>query len=60
MASESDQPTIGHGYELEERTDPVFAAMQIYKASGYHISPPRFFETNEQAMADMKRLAEAD
>lgn len=46
------------GYELEAKTDPVFAAMQIYKASGYEIAPPRFFETNEQAMADMKRLAE--
>lgn len=45
------------GYELERRTDPVFAAMQIYKASGYEISPVRFFESNEKAMEDMKRLA---
>jgi hypothetical protein len=47
------------GYELEKKTSPVFAAMQIYKASGYRISPVRFFEPNEVAMEDMKRLAEA-
>ncbi len=46
------------GKELERKTSPVFAAMQIYKASGYEISPVRFYETNEVAMADMKRLAE--
>ena len=45
------------GYELEKRTTTLFAAMQIYKASGYLISPVRFYETNEVAMADMKRLA---
>jgi len=45
------------GYDLERRTSAEFAAMQIYKASGYLISPVRFYETNEQAMADMKRLA---
>jgi hypothetical protein len=48
------------GYALENATSPVFAAMQIYKASGYEISPVRFFESNEQAMADMKRLAEQE
>jgi hypothetical protein len=46
------------GYELERRTSPVFAAMQIYKASGYEISPVRFYDSNEDALADMKRLAE--
>ena len=46
------------GYVLERRTSPIFAAMQIYKASGYPISPCRFFDTEEAAMADMKRLAE--
>jgi hypothetical protein len=48
------------GYALEERTDTVFAAMQIYKASGYEISPCRFFDSNEEALEDMKRLAEGD
>jgi hypothetical protein len=45
------------GYELERRTTTLFAASQIYKASGYPISPVRFFDTNEKAMADVKRLA---
>jgi len=45
------------GYELERRTDYVFAAMQIYKASGYEISPCRFFDKNEAALKDMKELA---
>ena len=47
------------GYELENKTSATFAAMQIYKASGYPINPCRFFDSNEEAMADMKRLAEA-
>jgi hypothetical protein len=46
------------GYALEKKTSPVFAAMQIYKASGYAISPVRFYDSNEEALADMKRLAE--
>ena len=47
------------GYALAKKTDPVFAAMQIYKASGYEISPVRFFDTNEAALEDMRKLAEA-
>jgi hypothetical protein len=32
--------------------------MQIYhKSSDIKVSPPRFFETNDQAMEDMKRCA---
>ena len=46
------------GYELEEQTSTLFAAQQIYKASGYEISPCRFFDVDEIAMADIKRLAE--
>jgi hypothetical protein len=46
------------GYALEKKTSTLFAAMQIYKASGYLISPVRFFDNNETALADMKRLAE--
>lgn len=48
------------GKELERRTDTLFAAMQIYEASGYLISPVRFCDTDEKAMADMKRLAEEE
>jgi hypothetical protein len=48
------------GYALERKTSPVFAAMMIYEASGYLISPPRFFEDNATALADMKRLAEEE
>jgi hypothetical protein len=48
------------GYELEKNTSPVFAAMQIYRASGFEISPCRFFDGNEVALADMKRLAEEE
>lgn len=45
------------GKALEEKTSTLFAAMQIYKASGYRISPCRFFEGITAALADMKRLA---
>jgi len=48
------------GRELESATSTLFAAMQIYKASGYEISPCRFFDSDEDAMADMKRLAELE
>lgn len=46
------------GKKLEEETSTQFAAMQIYKASGYSINPGRFYDNNEAAMADMKKLAE--
>jgi len=48
------------GKELEEKTSTLFAAMQIYKKSGYEISPRRFFDSDDVAMADMKRLAELE
>jgi hypothetical protein len=48
------------GYELEKKTSPLFAAMQIYKKSGYQINPCRFFDDNETAMADIKKLAEQE
>lgn len=48
------------GKALESRTSTEFAAMQIYKASGYLISPVRFYEKADVAMADMKRLAEEE
>ena len=46
------------GKALEKKTSTLFAAMQIYKASSpIGVSPTRFFESNEQAMADMERCA---
>jgi hypothetical protein len=47
------------GYALEKQTSPLFAAQQIYRKSGYLISPVRFFDTEEKALEDMKKLAEA-
>jgi hypothetical protein len=49
------------GYELEKRTSALFAAMQIYhKSSPIEVSPVRFFDGNAEAMADMRRCAEAE
>jgi hypothetical protein len=48
------------GHALEKRFDPVGAAMRIYEASGYDISPCRFFDSNEDALADMKKLADEE
>jgi hypothetical protein len=50
------------GYALEKKTSTLFAAMMIYKVSDpvHRVSPGRFFETNEVALADMKRLAELE
>jgi len=50
------------GKELESRTTTLFAAMQIYHKSSpeIEVSPVRFYETNEVAMEDIKRCAEAE
>lgn len=49
------------GKLLEEQTDTAFAAQQIYKASSnIRVSPPRFYESNEVAMADIIRCAEEE
>ena len=45
------------GYLLEDRVGTLFAAMQIYRVSGYKISPVRFFESAKLAMQDIERLA---
>ncbi len=49
------------GKALETFFDPLLAAMKIYDAScpGYKINPGRFFDSNEDALADMKALAES-
>lgn len=49
------------GKELEDKTSTLFAAMQIYKASSpIRVSPTRFFDSNDIAMADIKRCAELE
>jgi hypothetical protein len=48
------------GRKLEQRFDTLSAAMRIYDASdpAFKINPCRFFDSNEDALADMKKLAE--
>ena len=46
------------GKKLEAFHNTDLAARLIYAASGYKINPARFHDSNETAMADMKRLAE--
>jgi len=46
------------GKKLEAFHNTELAAMLIYRESGYQINPARFYDTNEDALADMKRLAE--
>lgn len=48
------------GKALESFFNTELAAMLIYRESGYEISPVRFRENNDVALADMKRLAEAE
>jgi len=48
------------GRKLERFYNTELAAILIYRASGYEINPARFYETSELALADMKRLAEAE
>jgi len=46
------------GRRLERFHNTELAAMLIYYESGYHINPARFYDNNDRALADMKRLAE--
>ena len=52
------------GYALERFFDTPLAAMKIMDASSAaplpKVSPVRFYETNEQALADIKRMAELE
>jgi len=48
------------GYALEAFHGTLLAAQLIYRESGYPINPCRFFDTDSEALADMKRLAESD
>jgi len=45
------------GYDLEERFNTELAAMLIYRESGAPINPARFYDSNEAALADMKKRA---
>ena len=47
------------GRKLEAFHGTLLAAQLIYRESGYPFNPCRFFDSNEDALADMKRLAEA-
>jgi len=46
------------GKALEDFHNTELAAMLIYYESGYHINPARFYDGNEAAMEDMRKLAE--
>ncbi|MBO9613394.1 MAG: hypothetical protein J7619_11895 [Dyadobacter sp.] len=49
------------GRKLEQKTTTAFAAMMIYKASSeIRVSPTRFYESNDVAMADIKRCADLE
>jgi hypothetical protein len=46
------------GKKLEEQTSSEFAAMAIYHtSSAIKVSPVRFYEANDVAMADIRRCA---
>jgi hypothetical protein len=49
-----------NGKALERFYNTELAAMMIYDASDpdFKINPARFYDSNEDALADMKRLAE--
>jgi hypothetical protein len=50
------------GKKFEAQTSTVFAAMQIYHAScpKIPVSPTRFYEDNEKALADIERCAQEE
>ncbi len=48
------------GKKVEQFYNTELAAMLIYKEStGRRINPARFYDSNEAAMEDMRKLAEA-
>jgi hypothetical protein len=48
------------GKALEQRFNWELAAMLIYRESGSPINPSRFYDSNDDALADMKRCAELE
>jgi hypothetical protein len=47
------------GKALEERFNTELAAMLIYRESGSPINPARFYDSADDALADMKKRAGA-
>jgi hypothetical protein len=49
------------GKKLEARFGTLLAAMKIYDASDpeFRINPSRFFDENDVALEDMRKLAES-
>ena len=47
------------GYALERFYGAALAGQLIYRESGSLISPVRFYDTNEEALEDMRKRAEA-
>jgi hypothetical protein len=45
------------GYALERFHNTALAAQLIYRESGYAINPGRFYDSNADALDDMKKLA---
>jgi hypothetical protein len=45
------------GYALERFHDTALAAQLIYRESGYQINPGKFYVRNDEALADMAKLA---
>jgi hypothetical protein len=49
------------GRELERETNTGFAAMLIYKASSpIRVSPRRFYDKEDEALADIRRCAQEE
>lgn len=48
------------GEALEKYYNTSLAAILIYRESGYNINPCRLFDNNDDAMADIKLLAEGE
>jgi hypothetical protein len=45
---------------LEKFHGALLAGQLIYRESGSPINPCRFFDSNDEALADMKRMAELE
>jgi hypothetical protein len=48
------------GKALESFHGTLLAAQLIYRESGYRINPERFFDSNADALEDMRKLAELE
>jgi hypothetical protein len=48
------------GYALERFHDTALAAQLIYRESGSPINPARFYDSDTDALADMRKRAAVD